>query len=241
VPIKLITFDLDNTLWDNNPVLLRAEQACYDHLVQHAPQLAARYTIDDLAQLRMAMMAESPQLAAQVSKVRKLAIQKALEDISHAAEKIPALVEQAFTRFHDERNKVELFSHTLPLLEQLRKQYSLASITNGNSDLKKIGIADFFDFALSAEKIGAKKPRPNIFHAALHKANISPHEMIHIGDHHDDDIFGAQRLGIHTIWFNPQKLRWESQSDKPGPTATVFCLSEIAEKISMIESLHGHS
>lgn len=238
--IKLITFDLDNTLWDNNPVLIRAEQACYDYLQKYAPQLTAQYSLNDLAQLRLAMMTDSPQLAAQVSRVRKLAMQKALHAINHDAEKIPLLVEQAFAHFHDERNKIDLFPHTLPLLHALRTQYALATITNGNSDLKKVGIADYFAFSLSAEIVGAKKPRPNIFHAALHKANIAPHEMIHIGDHHDDDIFGAQQLGIHTIWFNPQKLRWETQSDKPAPTATVFCLSEIVEKIALIEAVHDH-
>jgi HAD superfamily hydrolase (TIGR01509 family) len=238
--IKLISFDLDNTLWDNNPVLLRAEQACYDYLQQQAPLLGTHYSLDKLARLRLNLMAESPQLAAQVSKVRKLAMQIALETIHHDATKIQPLVEQAFLRFHDERNKIELFSQTLPMLETLRKQYALTTITNGNSDLNKIGIAHFFDFSLSAEIVGAKKPRPNIFHAALHKANIKPQEMIHIGDHHDDDIFGAQQLGIHTIWFNPQKLRWEDESDKAAPTATVHCLSEIAEKIILIETIHGH-
>ena len=33
--IKLITFDLDNTLWDSDPVILSAEQACWDYLSQH--------------------------------------------------------------------------------------------------------------------------------------------------------------------------------------------------------------
>jgi len=235
VAIKLVTFDLDNTLWDNNPVLLRAEQACYDYLQQHAPQIPARYSLADLARLRMSMMEESPQLAAQVSKVRKLAMRRVLEETGHETALIPPLVEQAFNRFHEERNKVELFEHTVPLLGNLQKKYQLGSITNGNSDLQKIGIAEYFSFSLSAEKVGAKKPRPNIFHAALHKANISPHEMVHIGDHHDDDISGAQQLGIHTIWFNPQKLRWENESDKTPPTAIVHCLSEIPDVLTRLK------
>ena len=229
--IKLITFDLDNTLWDNNPVLLRAEQACYDHLLERAPNMTQHYSLSDLAKLRMALMASSPQLAAQVSKVRKQAMQKALETINHPADDIPTLVEQAFTCFHQARNQVELFEHTIPLLKTLKKNYQLGSITNGNSDLEKIGIAEYFSFSLSAEKVGAKKPRPNIFHAALHKADVSPREAIHIGDHHDDDIFGAQQLGIRTIWFNPQRLRWEEESDKAPPTAMVHCLSEIPNVI----------
>lgn len=229
--IKLITFDLDNTLWDNNPVLVRAEKACYEHLQQHAPGLSSRYSLADLAQLRLQMMADSPQLAAQVSKVRKLAMQKALEDIGHDSNTIPTLVQEAFACFHDERNKVELFPQTLPLLETLHRSYTLGTLTNGNSDLQKIGIDRYFAFSLSAEKVGAKKPRPNIFRAALHKAGISPHEMIHIGDHHDDDIAGAQQLGIHTIWFNPQKLRWEDLSAKDAPKASVHCLSEVVAAV----------
>lgn len=236
--IKLISFDLDNTLWDNNPVLLRAEQACYNFLHQEAPQLTARYTLDDLASIRLQTMAESPQLAAQVSKVRKLAMQKALAATNYDVEKIPALVEEAFLRFYEERNKIELFPQTRPLLESLHKQYMLATITNGNSDLTKVGIADYFTFSLSAEKIGAKKPRPNIFHAALHKANIHPQEMIHIGDDHNDDVFGAQQLGIHTIWFNPRKLRWENESDKIPPTAIAHCLSEIPDIIATLKTIN---
>lgn len=233
--IKLVTFDLDNTLWDNNPVLRRAEQACYDHLLQQVPQLATRYTLQDIANLRIKMMDESPQLAAQVSKVRKQAMRKILEDIDHDPAQIVPLVEQAFSIFHEERNKVELFTHALPLLQTLQKNYRLGSITNGNSDLEKIGIADYFSFSVSAEKVGAKKPRPNIFHAALHKAGVLPRETIHIGDHHDDDISGAQQLGIHTIWFNPQKLRWENESDKAPPTAIVHCLSEIPAAINTLK------
>lgn len=233
--IKLISFDLDNTLWDNDPVLLRAEQACYDYLGQEAPQLTAQYSLNDLASMRLQMMATSPQLAAQVSKTRKLAMQQALEAVNHDTTKIKALVEQAFLRFHNERNKIDLFPQAVPMLEALHKHYTLASITNGNSDLTKVGLNHFFAFSLSAEIVGAKKPRPNIFHAALNKAGIKAQEMIHIGDHPEDDIAGAQQLGIHTLWFNPRKLRWEDESDKMAPTATAHCLSEIPDIIAALK------
>ena len=229
--IKLVTFDLDNTLWDNTPVLLRAEQAMYDHLQQHAPALTQRYTQHELAMKRLALLESSPQLEAQVSKVRKLTMQHALEEIQHDAASIPPLVRTAFDRFYEERNKIDLFPHTLPMLEALKTQYTLGSITNGNSDLALIGIADYFAFSISAEKVGARKPRPNVFRAALYHGKVKPQEMIHIGDDPRDDVFGAQQLGIHTIWFNPGKKRWSDHSDQEPPTSIVHCLSEIPDII----------
>jgi len=232
--IKLITFDLDNTLWENDTVIARAEKACYTFLQQQAPKLTEHYSPEQLVQLRLQLMTQQPHLSAQVSKVRKLSIQQALESTGHDNNDIPDLVAKIFDCFLQERNKVELFPHTIPLLKTLKNQYQLASLTNGNSDLEKIGIAEYFSFSLSAEKVGASKPRPNIFHAALHKANVKPEETIHIGDHHLDDVHGAQQLGIHTIWFNPKKQRWEDQSDREKPTATVHCLSEIISAIEKI-------
>jgi len=234
MPIKLITFDLDNTLWENNSVIQCAEQICYDFLRQHSPGLAKQYSPTALMQLRQRLMMESPHLSSQVSKIRKLSIQQALETVGHEPTQIPNLVAEAFDVFFHARNQVDLFPHTIPLLESLRQDYQLISITNGNADLEKIGLAKYFSFSLSAEKVGASKPRPNLFHAALHRGNAHPQETIHIGDHPQDDIFGAQQLGIHTIWFNPQRLKWEDQSDKVPPTAAVNCLSEIGTIVKKI-------
>ena len=230
--IRLVTFDLDNTLWDNDPVLQRAEQACYQYLAERAPTLGQHYDVATLARLRLELMQNSPPLAAQVSKVRKLAMQRALEDSQYPAEQIPLLVESAFRCFYDERNRITLFPQTIPLLQNLRNTYTLGSITNGNSDLEKIGLAEYFSFSLSAEKVGARKPRPNLFHGALHRGNAKPHEMVHIGDHPEDDILGARQLGIRTLWFNPRRLRWEEHSDQAPPDATAHCLSEIPDLLT---------
>src|SRR5690606_12607813 len=153
-----------------------------------------------------------PHLSAQVSKVRKLSLQQVLESIGYDSAAIPDLVREAFDCFLEHRNAIRLFPQTIPLLADLQKNYALASVTNGNSDLEKIGIANYFQFALSAEKVGASKPRPNLFHAVLHRANARAHETIHIGDHPVDDIQGAQQLGIHTIWFNPGQQPWNDPS-----------------------------
>ena len=50
--IKVITFDLDNTLWDVEPTLLRAEQAQNDWLRAHRPRLMQRYNDEQMRDFR---------------------------------------------------------------------------------------------------------------------------------------------------------------------------------------------
>lgn len=229
--IKLITFDLDNTLWHNDAVIVRAEKSCYEYLCEHAPALTEKYSLHELAKLRMELATQAPHLVPQVSKLRKMAIRQALENSGHDPVIIPDLVERSFERFYQERNRVELFPHSIPLLESLQGQYQLGSLTNGNSDLERIGIANYFSFSLSAEKVGASKPRPNLFRAALHRASVKPDEALHIGDHPFDDVSGAHLVGMHTIWFNPEKRGWNEREHGRAPGATVHCLSEVIDAV----------
>ena len=57
--IRALTFDLDDTLWDNRPVMLAAEQALYDWLSTNYPRISQGYTLEELAALRR-YLDESP-------------------------------------------------------------------------------------------------------------------------------------------------------------------------------------
>src|SRR6185437_194075 len=50
--LRAIAFDLDNTLWDVGPVIVRAEQCLHDWLRQHCPRIAARVSIDEMRAAR---------------------------------------------------------------------------------------------------------------------------------------------------------------------------------------------
>lgn len=56
--IRTLTFDLDDTLWDNRPVLMAAEQALYDWLGRHYPRIKARYTLEGMRNRRQARLSE---------------------------------------------------------------------------------------------------------------------------------------------------------------------------------------
>ena len=46
--IKVITFDLDDTLWQATPVLIKAEQAVYQWLTNTQPASADHYSAESL-------------------------------------------------------------------------------------------------------------------------------------------------------------------------------------------------
>ena len=111
-----------------------------------------------------------------------------------------------------------------PTLEILANRYRLAVITNGNADVRRLGLADYFQFALCAEELGVGKPDPHPFEEALKRAGVAAERAVHIGDHPSDDIHGARNAGMRAIWFNPQGKPWEGETD---PDAEIRSLAEL--------------
>ena len=58
--IRALTFDLDDTLWDNRPVLRAAEQSLYDWLAEHYPRIGRHYNLEAMQQLRRDLLRRSP-------------------------------------------------------------------------------------------------------------------------------------------------------------------------------------
>jgi putative hydrolase of the HAD superfamily len=100
-----------------------------------------------------------------------------------------------------------LFEGAIPLLEKLKSNYNLHIITNGfeqvqNLKIKNSGLKTFFDFIFTAEKVGFKKPHPQIFIEALNQTKADPKKSLMIGDSLEADILGALTQGMHAIHFN---------------------------------------
>jgi HAD superfamily hydrolase (TIGR01549 family) len=64
--------------------------------------------------------------------------------------------------------------------------------------LDKVGVAEFVDVVTCSTAIGAHKPRPEPYLAALREAHLSPDEAAFVG-HDTDELAGAQRVGMTTV------------------------------------------
>ena len=226
--IKLITFDLDDTLWDTAPVIVSAEAVLRDWLAANAPSLGA-VPVEHLYAIRERLVATEPGLKHRISALRRRVLFHALEDVGYSENKARELANEGFEVFLQARHQIDIFPEVQPVLEILRHSYTLGVVTNGNADVRRLGLSDYFKFALCAEDMGIGKPDPKPFLEALRQGQVEAHAAVHIGDHPGDDIVGAQRAGLRAIWFNPQGKAWEADS---RPDAEIQRLSQLPELLN---------
>ncbi|MEO7579570.1 MAG: HAD family hydrolase [Massilia sp.] len=194
---KAILFDLDDTLWPIGPVIVQAEQALYGWLGEHAPAVARAHSIDSLRAARMALLAAEPAFHLDLAALRRAALHAAFE----AAGEDSARLDAAMDLFLAARNAVTPYPDVLPVLERLGRHALLGSISNGNADLRAIGLDHHFRVSLAAHQLGVAKPDPAIFHAACAALDVAPHEALYVGDDPRLDVEGARNAGLRAVWL----------------------------------------
>ncbi len=229
--IDVVTFDLDNTLWDVDSVIRNAERVTREWFDARVPEVNATLSAEHLAEIRRRIIVERPELAHNLSRIRQAVFEQAIRDAGRDAGEARTLADEAFQLFLVERHKVAFYDDAIEVLEQLAQRRQLGALTNGNADIARLGLDRFFRFAFSAADVGAPKPAPQMFRAALARAEVEAHQMIHVGDNPVDDIRGAHDVGIATIWINLDGRNVES----PPATRTVHRLGDIPNAIDEIE------
>ncbi|MGH2393771.1 MAG: HAD family hydrolase [Candidatus Limnocylindria bacterium] len=96
-----------------------------------------------------------------------------------------------------------------PLLAELAGGYRLAVVSNFDYTptavgiLEAAGVAGLFEAVVVSDAVGWRKPAPAIFEVALDRLRLSAAEALFVGDRADIDVLGAQRMGMHAVWLNP--------------------------------------
>ena len=235
--IKVITFDLDNTLWDVEPALLRAEEAQRIWLLAHRPGTLENTSGESLWEFKKSVWKRHPHLAHHVSEIRIQLLYELQLAAGFNEEDARSGAQLAFAVFLEQRHGVVLYEEALGVLEQLARSYTLGALTNGNADVYKTDAAEYFDFAFLAEDVGASKPAPDMFHAALEKSGVQPQQIVHVGDHPEHDIKGAQGVGMRTVWVNLRNDEWPNAERADGEITN---LSQLPEVISELQRRVKH-
>jgi len=214
--IKAITLDLDDTLWPVWPAIERAELVLENWLSQRAPMTAALFANASVRdEIRTHVVRTRPELKHNLSAVRREAIRVAL----YRSKEDPLLADEGFNVFFAERNRVTLFSDAVLALEFLSSRFPVVALSNGNADIKTIGIAPYFRASISAQEFGVGKPDARIFHAAAGAVGVSAEHVLHIGDDPGLDVLGALNAGMQTVWLNRPENVWK-HDDKPHLSVT---------------------
>ena len=227
-PIKVLSFDLDDTLWPCYPTISRAETLLYQWLSDHVPVITRSYDMHQLRTMRSELFNGSPELAHDLTKLRIRSFELLAEEFALSDD----WIEPAFDIFYQARQQVTLFDDVKPVLDELAKDYQLVSLTNGNADTVKTGVDHWFDFALNAASVGRLKSEPDIYREIQQLTDIEAHQMVHIGDDPQHDVSGAKAAGAYAIWLNRQQKQWQLQGCEPD--AIISSLYELPEIIDRL-------
>jgi len=202
---KAIGFDLDDTLYDNRPILMAAENALHQFLIEKFPKTAS-LTIKDWTEIRSKLVHQKIELQHDVSRARLHALEAGLLICGYHKEESTRGSQQALKHFLHWRNKIDIKPEVHQLLEELSQQFTLFSITNGNADISQFGLEKVFSFALRPSLTVPMKPSAELFQQAQQKLNFSGLDILYIGDHPVSDIVGSNNMKWQSAWFNPQKI-----------------------------------
>eukprot|EP01043_Picozoa_sp_COSAG02_P003413 COSAG02_NODE_83_length_39665_cov_25.213719_12_plen_360_part_00 len=245
--VRLVTFDLDDTLWDTWSVLTRAHQVKQEYMERHYPRITKKWDLTATRKHNTDVRNARPDLAHSFAASHREAIR--LQAAAAGYDEASA-VDDIYGAFAVARNDVTLYDDALEMLSSLKeKGLIIGTITNGNADATKIrGLCDVISFAVDAHQAGAAKPNPAVFHLALARAAevgdgsfIEPDECVHVGDDLTSDVLGAQRVGFRTIHFLPDSRRAKaltadreanSQGVREPPDATVATLAAIVDVLA---------
>ncbi|WP_058487013.1 YjjG family noncanonical pyrimidine nucleotidase [Defluviitalea phaphyphila] len=236
--IKTIFFDLDNTLWDHNKAQKYSIEKIYFQLKEFYPSLNNKndfIKIYDKCNNEVWDEYKKGKLShheVRVNRFINLLCHYNIKD-KDLAIKLNNLYISIYPTWSF------LIDGAKELLEKLYPTYSLGIITNGFSEtqnikLKNSNLKPYFKWIVYSGEIGKPKPHPEIFEYAIKKANIFPKEALFIGDDFTADIIGAKSIGMHTIWFNPKKIK-ETEKNKYADYE-IYSLEEVWNIVKSLET-----
>ena len=228
--IKVIAFDLDDTLWHIDQVIIRAEKMLKEWFRWKVPGF--KYDTETMRPYREEVLHEQPSLSGRLTEFRRRVIETALKN--HAIVEAENITEEAMEVFLNARNQVTFFAGALDTIAEISANYQLGALTNGNADIKRLGLEQYFSFSFSAEEVGAPKPSPHLFQKALSHTGVDAGEMVYVGDDRVKDIDAAKAVGLKTIWLRNARRAGPAESE---PDSIIETIRQLPKAILSIENL----
>lgn len=225
--IKGIIFDLDNTLTDFMRMKNNAIDAAVDAMIAAGLTLSAEQVRERIFSIYDREGIEYQQVFDHVLK----------DELGHVDHRILAAGIVGYRRERD--SKLVLYPHVqATLMHLIRRGLQLAVLTDAPPlqawlRICQLELEHYFDHVVTFQDTGARKPDPKPFQVALERMQLSPDQVLMVGDWPDRDVVGASRVGIRTV-----HARYGDTFDTVESGAD-YDIQTIRELVPIIDELNG--
>jgi putative hydrolase of the HAD superfamily len=152
---------------------------------------------------------------------------------------LPAGLAEALLEAHRrELSRAATFpAHHRGVLERLARRHPLAVVSNFDYTPTALGILEaggvrgLFAAIVVSDAVGWRKPRPDIYRAALEAVGVEPARTLFVGDRLDIDVAGAHGVGMPAAWINPS-----GEAAPAGLAAPEFEIRDLGEVEGIVAS-----
>lgn len=206
-PIRIVSFDLDDTLYNNHPIIKTAIQAQLNYLNELT--IWQQQPANFWSHCRDAVASQHPEIIDDVTAWRQHTLRFALQKIGYSAQDVEHHATQAYQAFAEARSQIIVNEPVLSLLNRLKQQYKVIAITNGNVDVERFNLKGIFDLVLMAGRDGKAKPHADLFNHAAQYFDVPLNSILHVGDSLDTDVQGANNAGCMSVWLDNQAIGYQ--------------------------------
>lgn len=204
-PFKAISFDLDDTLYSNFPVMMATDEKMAAYFNKILPQYIddkivhnTTYNFHFWLPYKQQALSINKQLIHDVAAVRVESYYIGLIDLGVEPLQARQIAEDALVHFDLHRSNFDVPKNVHNLLADLANRWPLVAISNGNVNTNLININQYFTYVYHAGPNYKQKPCDDMFVQACCDLAIKPNELLHVGDCGYSDILGGVLAGCQT-------------------------------------------
>ncbi|ADV33958.1 putative HAD-superfamily hydrolase [Candidatus Blochmanniella vafra str. BVAF] len=226
-PFYAITLDLDNTLYDNKPIICRAEDKLVFFLRRYHPALYNVRKSDFYFSKKMVKSLD-PEIYHDVNSWRWKSLENILLKSGLSKHDAQLGADCAMEMIIYWRNQIDVSINTIQALKALSSKWPLIAITNGNSNLIMCGLRRYFSDVLRAGIHGRAKPYKDMYLLSSKYFGMSCKYILHVGDDLYSDIQGAILSGMQSCWMQRYSLSSIIVNTKLLPHLVISDLTSLA-------------
>lgn len=192
--IKAIIFDLDNTLMDFMKMKRSAVEAAADSMIDAGLEISKEKLVEKIYSIYWKEGIEDQQIFDKVL----------LQEFGYIDYKILAAGIIGYRRAKEAN--VATYPHVhITLMELIKQGIKMCVVSDAPKlpvwmRIVSLNLHNYFEFVLTFDDTGEKKPSPKPFTMALERLGTTPKETLMIGDWAERDIVGAKQLGMRTVF-----------------------------------------